>query len=217
MEIMRFDADAAAVQGPFIPPVTAPPSTSWRSLLPILRNEKTRLRELRPDDALPLLSMLTTEEVTRFISPPPVTPEGFERFITWTHGRRAAGELVCYGIVPEGYDVAVGIFQVQMADPAAPEWGFALGSPFWGSGVFTQGANAVLDFAFHGMGIKELCARAVVDNGRGNGALRKVGAVCEHIISGGLVRNGRALDQYYWTLSAQGHARGKVIWEQPAH
>lgn len=217
MEIMRFDADATAVQGPFIPPVTAPPSTSWRSLLPILRSDATRLRELRQNDALSLLSMLTTEEVTRFISPPPVTPEGFERFIEWTHARRAAGELVCYGIVPDGYDVAVGIFQVLLAHGEAPEWGFALGSPFWGTGVFTQGADAVLDFAFHGIGIEELCARAAVENGRGNGALRKVGAVCDHVIPGGLVRNGRALDQYYWTLSAQGRPRRKVIWEQPAH
>jgi RimJ/RimL family protein N-acetyltransferase len=216
MEMMPFDANAVTDRELLLTP-EAPASWQWRSLLPVLLNQNTRLRELRTADALPLLSMLTTEEVTRFISPPPVTPEGFAKFIKWTHHKRAAGELVCFGVVPKGYDVAVGIFQIQMPPGESAEWGFALGSPFWGTGAFSQGAEAVLDFAFHGMGLEELCARAAVENGRGNGALRKVGAVCEHIIPGGLVRNGRPLDQYHWTLTADGRPRRKVIWEQPAH
>ena len=216
MEMMPFDANAVTDRELLLTP-EAPASWKWQSLLPVLRNQNTRLRELRTADALPLLSMLTTEEVTRFISPPPVTPEGFEKFIKWTHRKRAGGELVCFGVVPQGYDVAVGIFQIQMPPGEAAEWGFALGSPFWGTGAFSQGAEAVIDFAFHGMGLEELTARAAVENGRGNGALRKVGAVCEHIIPGCLVRNGRTLDQYHWTLSADGRPRRKVIWEQPAH
>jgi RimJ/RimL family protein N-acetyltransferase len=193
------------------------PWPKWRSVVPTLINQTTRLRELRSSDALPLLSMLTTEEVTRFICPPPVTPEGFERFIQWSHRKRMAGQYVCFGIVPAGYDVAVGIFQIQIPSGETPEWGFAMGSPFWGTGLFLQGADAVLDFAFHGIGLEELCAFAAVDNGRGNAALQKVGAVREGIIRGGLVRNGRPMDQYYWTLSADGRPRRKVIWEGPAH
>jgi RimJ/RimL family protein N-acetyltransferase len=92
-----------------------------------------------------------------------------------------------------------------------------MGSPFWGTGLFLQGAEAVLDFAFHGIGLEELCACAAVENGRGNAALQKVGAVREGIIRGGCVRNGRPMDQYYWTLSADGRPRRKVIWEGPAH
>ena len=57
--------------------------------------------------------LLNTEEVTRFISPPPTTLAGFERFIEWTHRERAAGNYVCFGIVPDGYDQAVGLFQVR--------------------------------------------------------------------------------------------------------
>jgi RimJ/RimL family protein N-acetyltransferase len=37
------------------------------------------LREMRASDAAPLFALLTTEEVSRFISPPPSTVEGFER------------------------------------------------------------------------------------------------------------------------------------------
>ena len=54
------------------------------------------------------------------------------------------------------------------------EWGFAVGSPFWGTGLFLAGARMTLDFAFQNTAVSRLEARAVVQNGRGNGALRKL-------------------------------------------
>ena len=70
----------------------ATPSTAttsdWRASLPVLAGANFMLRELRADDAPALLAMLTTEEVSRFISPPPTTVEGFERFIAWTQRER---------------------------------------------------------------------------------------------------------------------------------
>jgi RimJ/RimL family protein N-acetyltransferase len=223
MEMMPFSVGAERGRLIEIPTISAalPAENAewpqWRSIVPTLAHRTARLRELRSSDALPLLSMLTTEEVTRFISPPPVTQEGFERFIQWSRTKRQAGEYVCFGIVPPGYDVAVGIIQIQIPSGETPEWGFALGSPFWGTGLFIQGAEAVLDFAFRGIGLDELCARAAVENGRGNAVLHKLGAVREGIIPDGLVRNGRAMNQYYWTLSADGRPRRKVIWERAVH
>ena len=49
--------------------------------LPVLAAGKVTLRELRLSDAAALLELLTTDEVARFISPPPTTVEAFERFI----------------------------------------------------------------------------------------------------------------------------------------
>jgi RimJ/RimL family protein N-acetyltransferase len=107
------------------------------------------LRELRLSDATSLLSMLSSEEVARFISPPPTTVEGFERFIAWTHRERAAGNYACFAVVPHGMDTAIGIFQVRQLEPGfgTAEWGFAIGSAFWGTGVFMDGARMVIDFA----------------------------------------------------------------------
>ena len=59
--------------------------------LPVLQGMGITLRELRVSDAKSLLALLTTEEVTRFISPPPTTVEGFERFISWAVREREAG------------------------------------------------------------------------------------------------------------------------------
>jgi len=218
MEMMPFNA-AVASREPLmaIPPMLRSQSPEWQSVVPMLINGTIRLRELRTSDAATLLSMLSTEEVSRFISPPPTSVAAFEQFIRWSHRTRAAGHYVCFGIVPAGCNAAVGMFQIQLRPGEPAEWGFAMGSPFWGTGLFVEGAEAVLDFAFDGMGLDQLGARAAIENGRGNGALRKLGAVCEGVIPEGLVLNGRALDQYYWTLAADDRPRRKIVWDLRTH
>ena len=177
-------------------------TSDWRQKLPVLTGSMVTLRELRLSDAPSLLSMLSTEEVARFISPPPTTIEGFERFIAWTHRERAVGAYVCFAVVPHGMDTAVGIFQVRQLDPgfSTAEWGFAIGSPFWGTGVFVDGAKMVIDFTFEVIGSHRLEARAAVANGRGNGALRKMGATQEGVLRKSFLRDGEYLDQTLWTI-----------------
>jgi len=177
-------------------------STDWRTGLPVLTGKRVTLRELRMSDAASLFAMLTTEEVARFISPPPSTVEGFERFIAWTLRQRAAGTYVCYAVTLHGFDTAIGIFQVREIEPGfnTAEWGFAIGSPFWGTGLFEEGAELVLDFVFDNVGVHRLEARAAVRNGRGNGALVKIGAVQEGVLRKSFLRNGEYLDQVLYAI-----------------
>ncbi|MGE0042364.1 MAG: GNAT family N-acetyltransferase [Vicinamibacterales bacterium] len=193
----------SATTAPLATPATT--SSDWRQSLPVLAGRGFTLRELRLEDAPSLLAMLSTEEVARFISPPPTTVEGFERFIAWTHRERLAGNYVCFAVVPEGMTTAVGIFQVRTLEPGfgTAEWGFALGSPFWGSGAFLEGARLVLDFAFGTVGVHRLEARAAVANGRGNGALRKIGAVQEGVLRRSFQRDGQYHDQVLWSILAE--------------
>jgi RimJ/RimL family protein N-acetyltransferase len=192
--------------------------SDWRQSLPVLAGATVTLRELRLSDAPALLAMLSTEEVSRFISPPPTTVEGFERFIAWTHRERVAGNYVCFAVVPHGMDTAIGIFQVRQLEPgfATAEWGFAIGSAFWGTGVFLDGAKMVVDFAFDVIGAHRLEARAAVANGRGNGALRKVGAIQEGVLRKSFLRNGEYLDQTLWTI-LDDDWRAKSVWGGQIH
>ena len=194
-------------------------STDWRNGLPTLTGSKLTLRDLRLSDAPSLLAMLATEEVARFISPPPTTVEGFERFIAWTHRERVAGNYICFAVVPEGIDTAVGLFQVRQLEPGfgTAEWGFAIGSPYWGSGIFAEGARLVVNFAFEVIGVHRLEARAAVHNGRGNGALRKLGAVQEGILRKSFLRNGEYLDQVLWTIMDEDWTQAKAVWGVKVH
>ncbi len=197
----------------------APATTDWRTALPVIATGGVTLRELRLSDAPSLFAMLNTEEVSRFISPPPTSVAGFERFVEWAHRNRAAGRFVCFGIVPEGCDDAVGIIQVRSLGAAfdIAEWGFAIGSSFWGRGVFPAAAREVLAFAFNTLGVNRLEARAAVANGRGNGALRKVGATQEGILRKSFLRNGEYLDQTLWTILDEDWRRAKSVWGPRVH
>jgi RimJ/RimL family protein N-acetyltransferase len=189
-------------------------TSDWKQALPVLTGSMVTLRELRLSDAPSLLTMLSTQEVARFISPPPTTVEGFERFIAWTHRERAAGNYACFAVVPHGMDTAIGIFQVRQLEPGfgTAEWGFAIGSAFWGTGVFMDGARMVIDFAFETIHTHRLEARAAIQNGRGNGALRKIGAMQEGILRKSFLRDGEYLDQALWTILRGEWMEAKTAW-----
>ncbi len=186
------------------PVSAAATATDWRKRLPVLHATGATLRQLRPSDATSLMDLLTTAEVTRFISPPPQTIEGFERFIAWTLHEQRCGRYICFGIVPDGCTDAVGIIQVRQLEPGfgTAEWGFAIGRPFWGTGLFLGAAQAVVRFMFEEVGVYRLEARAAVANGRGNAVLRKLGAVSEGLLRKSFLRRGEYLDQALWAIVA---------------
>jgi ribosomal-protein-alanine N-acetyltransferase len=180
-------------------------SGSWKLQLPTLSDARVTLRELTIEDAPSLVSMITAEEVQRFVSPPPTTVDGFERLIAWMKNEREHGKHACFGVVPAGMSTVVGLFQLRSLEPgfARAEWGFMLSSAYWGSGLFGDSARLVLEFAFDTLGVHRLEARAAVANGRGNGALRKMGAVQEGVLRRAFLKNGRYIDQVLWSILAE--------------
>ena len=136
----------------------------------------------------------------------------------WARQQREAGQYVCFGVVPEGMTTAVGLFQVRSIEPgfASAEWGFAIGSPYWGTGLFMAGAELVLEFAFKTIGAFRLEARSAVQNGRGNGALRKLGAVREGVLKKAFLLRGTHHDQNIWSILASAWMQAKVTWEPRA-
>ncbi len=194
-------------------------STDWRQQLPVLAAGAVTLRAMRIEDAESLCQLLTTAEVARFVSPPPSTVEGFRRFIAWAGREQAAGKYACFAVVPAGTDTAVGLFQVRQLDSEFQnaEWGFVIGSPYWGTGLFAEGAQLVVDFAVDTIGVNRLEARAAVPNGRGNGALAKVGAVREALLRQSFERNGQRYDQHLWSILASDWRAARQVTSASVH
>lgn len=202
-----------------VTPSPATVTSDWRRQLPVLVGDRVQLRELQLSDATSLLAMVTAPEVARFISPPPMTVAGFERFIQWTQQERAAGRYICFAVVPHGTTTAVGLFQLRSLEPTfvTAEWGFALGAPFWGTGVFMDAARLTVEFALETVGVHRLEARAAVANGRGNGALAKVGAVKEAVLRQSFLRNGEYVDQALWSIVREDWLQAKAVWGSIIH
>jgi ribosomal-protein-alanine N-acetyltransferase len=174
----------------------------WRLGLPTLTGSMVTLREVGSADAHALYAALTRGDASRFASPPPPTIDAFERFIEAAQRRRAAGDYACFAVVPHNAEPAIGWFQVRSLEPGfkTAEWDFALALEYWGTGVFVDGARLALDFVFAAIGAHRLEARVAVKNGRGNGALRKIGAVRECELRGSFLHEGEYHDQRLWTI-----------------
>jgi RimJ/RimL family protein N-acetyltransferase len=194
--ILQRDVEAA------LQPVSRPTAVAddhdW---LPVLEGRHVVLRGLRPSDAGALHGLLTAPEVARFVSTPPASVEAFERFIVKAN-RQRSGKYICYAVTLKGSDTAIGMFQIRETEPdfQAAEWGFALGSAFWGTGIFTESAWLILQFVFLTLGVHRLEARAAVRNGRGGRALQKMGAVQEGVLRKSFKCNGEYLDQVLYAI-----------------
>lgn len=176
----------------------------WRRRLPVLRGHRLVLREVRLTDVGSLMEELSDPNVTRYITPPPRTRDGFERFVRWAQAERRAGRFLCFAVLPRATGRAVGVIQVWAIEPGfdVAEWGFVLGRGWWGTGVFQEAAQLVLQFVFETLGTSRLEARSAVANGRGNQALRKLGAVEEGLLRRCFVLQGKRCDHVMWSLLA---------------
>jgi RimJ/RimL family protein N-acetyltransferase len=61
--------------------------------------------------------------------------------------------------------------------------------------------------------VNRLEARAAVENARGNGVLRKLGAVQEAVLRGSLLKDGNYLDQFMWSIVARDWVQAKAVWD----
>ena len=90
-----------------------------------------------------------------------------------------------------------------------------------GTGIFKEGAQLVITFAFKTIGVRRLEARAAAKNDYGDEASIKLGAVNKALVTLGAVqvgifrkeflRNGEYLDQVLRTLLGEDW-QAKVIW-----
>jgi RimJ/RimL family protein N-acetyltransferase len=191
------------------------PHVGWSDGLPTLTGKQVTLRELVAADGSVLLPLVSAPEVARFLSPPPQSLERFAGFIESTLRERRAGRYAAFAIVPHGTHAPVGLVQIRQIEPGfrTAEWGIALGSEWWGRGLFQDVGELLLTFAFETLGVHRLEARVAARNARGNGAVEKLGGVAEGLLRSSLqVADGTRLDQVLWSwLAEEWHQRRGAV------
>src|SRR5919197_1199898 len=180
------------------------PATDWRAGLPRLASDRVILRELQRSDAPALLRIVRTPEIARHTWRPPSTIDAFERFIEWTWTERSVGRYVCVGVLLPGMSEVIGMFELRPLQPGffRAELGFFLEPTAWGTGVFRDAAELLIDFATAQLGVHRIEARASVDNRRSNAALQKIGAHHEGRLRAAFVRDGQFVHQNLWAIVA---------------
>jgi RimJ/RimL family protein N-acetyltransferase len=175
---------------------------AWRAALPVLTGRNVVLREPVTQDLGPLVDLLAIGDATRFGLDEPLSNVAVQELIERFARERARGLAVTYIITAAPGRTVVGLAQVRQLDPSfeAAEWEMTIAPSSRGSGLFLDAARLVGSFAFGTLGTHRLEARVLSQNGRGNGALRKLGAVQEGVLRRSIRRGGEYFDQVLWSL-----------------
>lgn len=177
-------------------------TSTWRTELPTLTGRSVTLREIAAPDLAALVDLLSVGDATRFGNDGPVSDVAVQELIDRAPRDRAAGHAFTYTITLTTTRALVGLVQVRQLDPGfeAAEWECTVAPASRGTGVFLDSARLVGSFTFGAVGTHRLEARVLLQNGRANGALRKLGAVQEGILRRSLRRHGEYFDQVLWSL-----------------
>jgi|SRR5262245_15963139 len=177
-------------------------ASNWRNELPTLVGRSVTLREAAPQDLGALVGLLSLADATSFGIDHPVSDVTVQDLIDRASLQRAAGKGFTYAITLSASRSLIGLAQVRQLDPMfeAAEWELIIAPSSRGTGVFLDAARLLGSFTFGVVGTHRLEARVPLQNGRANGALRKLGAVQEGILRRSLRRRGDYLDQVLWSL-----------------
>lgn len=154
------------------------------TLRPVITTERVLLRTWKDDDLVPFADMNADPAVREFF-PGLLSPEesnasarrakaAIERdgFGMFAAELRASGEFIGFiGLCPMDFAIP------GIAQPAV-EIGWRLARAHWGKGLATEGARAVVHYAFETLRLNEVIAITVPANARSRRVMEKIGMTC---------------------------------------
>jgi RimJ/RimL family protein N-acetyltransferase len=181
---------------------TAFSAPDWRHELPVLTARLVTLREPTSADLRSLLDLLLLADASRFGIDEPLSELAIQQMIGRITSERSAGVAFTYAVTVSSSRAIIGLLQVRQIDLSweSAEWEFTLAPSWRGTGTFLETARLVGSFAFGTVGVHRLEARVLIQNGRANGALRKLGAVQEGILRESARRGAEYVDQVLWSV-----------------
>jgi len=176
--------------------------SDWRSELPILTARLVTLREPTAADLRPLIDIRSISDSTTFGIDESSPEIAMQQLIDRAPRDRTAGVAFTYVITVASTRAVVGLVQARQIDLSweSGDWECTIAPSWRGTGVFVETARLVGSFAFGTVGVHRLESRVPLQNGRANGALRKLGAVQEGVLRQSVRRGSDYVDQVLWSI-----------------
>lgn len=145
----------------------------------MLETERLLLRPWREADVAPFVALNADPAVTQFL-PGPVTPDEARALFARQNALYELHGSCYFAAQLKTTDELVGFVGVKYVEgglPFAPcnEVGWRLGSTWWGAGLATEGARAVLRHGFARLGLQEILAFTVPANERSRRVMERLG------------------------------------------
>ncbi len=141
-----------------------------------LKTERLTLRPFTLADAGTVRRLAGNWEVARMLTQVPHPyPDGLaEQWIADEEADRAAGRGFHFGLELTG-EVVGAISLEQDEAPGEFELGYWLGEPWWGRGLMSEAARAIVAFGFETLGARQLTSHHFLDNPASKRILEKCG------------------------------------------
>jgi [ribosomal protein S5]-alanine N-acetyltransferase len=150
---------------------------------PVLQTERFTLRLLELTDAADVERYAGDREIasTTMNVPHPYPPGGAEPFIKATREGAERGTSFSFAITRREDGAFVGVIGLRGIHPdhKRAEMNYWVGKPFWGQGVATEAARAVLRFGFEDLGLNKISAAYMTRNPASRKVMEKMGMTYE--------------------------------------
>ena len=149
--------------------------------LPTLVTPRLILREVTLADAPDIFAYGSDPEVARTsVWEVHTTLEDAEAFIRFARNHYAAGEAGPWGLVERASGRMIGTCSLVLATHHfRGEIGYALARTYWGQGLATEAAGAVVRYGFTALGLHRIEARCRDDNPASERVMQKLGMTYE--------------------------------------
>lgn len=150
--------------------------------MPELDTGRLLLRPFRADDVEAMFAMSTHPEVIRYVGNTPMqsleeAARALENGPLRDYATRGFGR---FAIVWKESGEVIGFHGVKyIAELDEVELGYRLLRPYWGMGLATEGARAVIPFARDALGLKRLIGLVHPENAGSANVMRKMGFALE--------------------------------------
>lgn len=133
--------------------------------IPTIKTERLILREISAKDLDDIYEYSSDPKVSEFLFWSPHPDKKFtERFLGSVITGYRKGRYYNWGIVYEGKMIGTCGFTAFDIKNNTAEIGYVLNSRFWGKGIATEAARAVIEYGFYSLGLDKLEIKYMIEN-----------------------------------------------------
>ncbi|MCL4445180.1 MAG: GNAT family N-acetyltransferase [Candidatus Thermoplasmatota archaeon] len=170
---------------------------------PIIKTKRLMLRQPQHEDAEAVFSIKSDPLVTLpYCAEPYTRMEQARGWIERLHSTYRDEEGIMWFITPIGENNVIGdctLWHIDSESECA-ELGYELNRSYWGRGIASEAASAVIEFGFNGMLLNRVEACPFSENRPSTGLLDRLGFTLEGNLRKRIMFRGKYFDQLYYGL-----------------
>lgn len=136
-------------------------------VFPVLYTDRLRLRRIQVEDIPSLVKYANNKKISGFvlnIPHPYQEPDAVFRISYVLQGFKSKARYV-FAIIIKETNEFIGEISLHMDNQnSLAQLGYWIGEPFWGKGIATEAAGAILKFGFGKLGLEKIFATCHTDN-----------------------------------------------------